>query len=284
MHTLILDNQIEDLIAAALQEDLAGLGDLTSELLIPATAMGKGKIVVKSAGIIAGLTVAQRVFKKVDSKIQIDCKIEDGARVAPFDEILTIHGSIRGILTGERTALNFLQRLSGIATLTAKFAERIAGTNAKILDTRKTTPGLRNLEKYAVRVGGGRNHRMGLFDMILLKENHIAAAGTITEVVGKIRRELQSQKMSIAIEVETQNLEQVEEAVNARVDRIMLDNMSLPQIREAVALVNRRVEVEVSGGVTLDSVREIAETGVDYISVGALTHSAKALDLSLLLE
>jgi nicotinate-nucleotide pyrophosphorylase (carboxylating) len=219
----------------------------------------------------------------VDESLRFEEIREDGDKISPSDIVLTISGSTRSILTAERTALNFLQRLSGIATLTAQFVERIAGAPATILDTRKTTPGLRALEKYAVRVGGGHNHRLGLFDMILIKENHIAAAGGITKAVAIIRGELEARKLPLAVEVETKTLEEVNEALVLKVDRIMLDNMPVPQIREAVKMVSGRAELEVSGGVTLETVRAIAETDVDYISVGALTHSAPALDLSLLI-
>jgi nicotinate-nucleotide pyrophosphorylase (carboxylating) len=220
----------------------------------------------------------------VDESLRFEEIREDGDKISPSDIVLTISGSTRSILTAERTALNFLQRLSGIATLTAQFVERIAGAPAKILDTRKTTPGLRALEKYAVRVGGGHNHRLGLFDMILIKDNHIAAAGGVTKAVEIIGEKLETRRLPLTVEVETKNLEEVKEALALKVDRILLDNMSLPQIREAVKLAGGQVELEVSGGVTLATIRAIAETGVDYISVGALTHSAPALDLSLLLE
>lgn len=282
--TLQIDRRVEQLIEFALAEDLAERGDVTSNLLVPETETTRAKIIAKAPGTIAGVAIAKRVFCTVDTRLQFEDRGNDGGKVRPGDEVLVISGLSRSILTAERTALNFLQRLSGIATLTAQFVERIAGTRAKILDTRKTTPGLRVLEKYAVRVGGGHNHRLGLFDMILIKENHLAAAGGITKAVEQIRAELKVKKLPLAVEVETRNLDEVKEALALKVDRIMLDNMPLPQIREAVKLASGRVELEVSGGVTLATVRAIAETGVDYISVGALTHSAPALDLSLLLE
>jgi nicotinate-nucleotide pyrophosphorylase (carboxylating) len=282
-YPIVIDHKIERLIETALAEDLSELGDVTSELLIPKSKSALANIIAKSAGVVAGIPIAKRVFQMVDESLRFEEIREDGDKISPSDIVLTISGSTRSILTAERTALNFLQRLSGIATLTAQFVERIAGAPATILDTRKTTPGLRALEKYAVRVGGGHNHRLGLFDMILIKENHIAAAGGITKAVAIIRGELEARKLPLAVEVETKTLEEVNEALVLKVDRIMLDNMPVPQIREAVKMVSGRAELEVSGGVTLETVRAIAETDVDYISVGALTHSAPALDLSLLI-
>ncbi len=283
-YPFVIDHKIERLIETALEEDLSEPGDVTSELLIPKSTPAQGSIIAKSTGVVAGIPIAKRVFQMVDEGLRFEELREDGDKVSLSDVVLTISGSARSILTAERTALNFLQRLSGIATLTAHFVERTAGTRAKILDTRKTTPGLRALEKYAVRMGGGDNHRLGLFDMILIKENHIAAAGGITKAVEIIRAKLKTRKLPLAIEVETKTLAEVQEALKLKVDRIMLDNMPLPQISAAVKLAGGQVELEVSGGVTLETVGAIAETGVDYISVGALTHSAKALDLSLLLK
>ncbi len=281
---LEIDNKILQLIQLALQEDLNEAGDRTSNFLIDTPKTGTALIIAKQNGIIAGLPVAEHVFKLVDQKISCKRLVEEGAAVEHADSILSISGSIRGMLTAERTALNFLQRLSGIATLTSKFVEQVQGTNAKILDTRKTTPGLRALEKYAVRVGGGENHRRGLFDMVLIKENHIAVVGGIHKAVRKVREEMAARNLNLKIEVETRNLEELNEALELAVDRIMLDNMNISQIKKAVQLVRGRLQLEVSGGVTLENVREIAETGVDFISIGALTHSAPALDLSLLLE
>ena len=205
-------------------------------------------------------------------------------KVEPSEEIVRISGPLSGILTAERTTLNFLQRLSGIATLTAEFVSKAAGTKAKILDTRKTTPGFRMLEKYAVRKGGGHNHRFGLYDMVLIKENHITAAGGIKNAVQQIREKMQNRNLDLQIEIEVRSLTEVEQALNLKVDRLMLDNMSLENIRDAIELVQGNVELEVSGNVNLATVRAIAETGVDYISVGALTHSAPAFDLSLLIK
>lgn len=284
MHPLIIDDKIEEVIRIALAEDLGSVGDVTTDWLLPETAPARARIIAKAPGVIAGIAIAKRVFQMVDNRLRFENIVADSTKVNDRDLILKIAGSARSILIAERTALNFLQRLSGIATLTNQFIEKISGTGATILDTRKTTPGLRALEKYAVRAGGGHNHRMGLHDMILIKENHIAAAGGVSEAVGRIRKQMEQRNLALAIEVEARTFEEVREAVALHVDRIMLDNMSSAQIYEAVRTVNRRVELEVSGGVTLETVREIAETGVDYISVGALTHSAKALDLSLLLE
>ncbi|MFQ5822940.1 MAG: carboxylating nicotinate-nucleotide diphosphorylase [bacterium] len=280
---LNFSKEIDHLINLALTEDLNQIGDATSNLLFNSSEQGKATIIAKQKGIIAGLPIAQQVFKKVDSSIRISNLVNEGALVNVSNTIVEIDGSLVSILTAERTALNFLQRLSGIATLTSQFVKKVKGTRAKILDTRKTTPALRVLEKYAVRVGGGMNHRMGLFDMILIKENHIEAAGSLSEAVKRIKKNRQLKNLDLKIEVETCTLDDIKAALEVKVDRIMLDNMTLSQIQEAVELVSGRVELEVSGGVTLDTVRELAETGVDFISVGALTHSAKALDLSLLI-
>ena len=276
--------QIDKLIALALQEDLGSPGDITSNFTISDDATASAKIVAKESGVIAGIPIAKRVFLNVDERVRFHEELDDAAKIRAGDVIVRIIGPARSILAAERTALNFLQRLSGIATLTSKFVEKTAGTRAKILDTRKTTPGWRYLEKYAVRAGGGYNHRLGLYDMILIKENHVVAGSSITNAVERIRREISARNLHLAIEVESRTLDEVAEALTLSVDRIMLDNMPLWPIREAVKMVNGRVALEVSGGVTLETVREIAETGVDYISIGALTHSAKALDLTLLLQ
>lgn len=278
-----LSQDIEKIIQFALAEDLGEWGDLTSNLLLTPSERGRGIIIAKEEGIIAGLSVAQKVFEKVDAKIKFSNFVNEGEKVSVSDTVAKIEGAVRSILTAERTALNFLQKLSGIATMTSQFVEQIKGTKAKILDTRKTTPGLRSLEKYAIRLGGGKNHRMGLYDMILIKENHIKASGGLTTAVKRILENMQAQTLNLSIEVEARNLEEVKEALELRVDRIMLDNMTLSQIQKAVDLVDGRIELEVSGGVSLKSVRKLAETGVDFISVGALTHSAKAMDLTLLI-
>ncbi len=269
--------EVRALLKRALEEDI-GPGDVTTDWVIPAAQQSRAVISAKAPGVIAGLEVARELLRLLDERIIFTPLVADGDAVKPKDIIARIEGPTRSILSGERVALNFLQHLSGVATLTRAFVEAVAGTQAVILDTRKTTPGLRMLEKYAVRMGGGSNHRLGLYDMVLIKDNHIEAAGSITEAVRQVR---EHNRASLLIEVETRNLDEVREALTLRVDRIMLDNMSCEMMRQAVALVNGRVPLEASGNVTLANVREIAETGVDYISSGSLTHSAKALDLSL---
>lgn len=270
-------SSIEPLVRRALEEDI-GTGDVTSEAVIPPTQRSKAAMVAKEEGLIAGLEVARLAFRLIDEEIEWESLAEDSQRVRPGDVLAEMEGPTRGLLSAERVALNFLQRLSGIATLTAKYVAAVEGTGAVILDTRKTTPGWRALEKYAVRVGEGHNHRMGLYDMVLIKDNHIRAAGGIAKAVARVRARWGRR---FKVEVEATTLAEVEEALAAGVDRIMLDNMGLEEMREAVALVEGRVELEASGGMTLERVREVAETGVDYISVGALTHSAPALDISM---
>ncbi|MFQ5706018.1 MAG: carboxylating nicotinate-nucleotide diphosphorylase [bacterium] len=276
-------SDLQGLVATALAEDLGSRGDVTSDWLLPDETKGTAVIVAKQEGIIAGLPVAQKVFETVDQELVFTPFVRDGDRLQRNTKVAQIAGSARGILTAERTALNFLQRLSGIATLTSQYVAQTQGTKARTLDTRKTTPGLRHLEKYAVRMGGGLNHRMGLHDMVLIKENHIEAVGSLARAVTLVRERSSRDNLQLSVEVETRTLQEVSEALESQVDRIMLDNMPLSEIQEAVRLVGGKVEVEVSGGVTLANVRAIAETGVDYISVGALTHSAPALDLSLLM-
>lgn len=267
----------EKVISAALKEDI-GKGDVTTDLLIPKKEKAKAYFIAKEDGIITGLDAAKLVFKKLNEKISWKNFVDDGTKVKTGTKIAEVKGSARALLSGERTALNFLQRMSGIATLTSVYVEKISGTNAKILDTRKTVPGLRLTDKYAVKCGGGTNHRIGLFDMVMIKDNHIKAAGSITKAVNKIRKSI-PKKMKI--EVETTNIREVEEAMKLNVDVIMLDNMNLNEMKEAVRLINKKCFVEASGGVNLETVRAIAETGVDFISVGALTHSVKALDISM---
>ncbi|MBI4535473.1 MAG: carboxylating nicotinate-nucleotide diphosphorylase [Ignavibacteriae bacterium] len=278
---VLVDSRISRLIELALMEDI-GLGDLTSEATIPDDQLGKGEFLCKEEGIVAGLEVAGLVFQYCDQSITLSPEREDGSFVSPGQILARLDGKTKGILRGERTALNFLQRMSGIATTTRKYVEAVAGTNAKIVDTRKTAPGLRVLDKWAVRLGGGTNHRFGLDDMILIKENHIAAAGGITEAVERCQRYLEERSITISIEVETRNLSEVREVLTCSgIKRVMLDNFSPDEMRRAVELINHRLEIEASGGITLHNVRTIAVTGVDYISVGALTHSVKALDISL---
>ena len=269
---------LDEALRAWLLEDL-GPGDLTSSLLVPEALEGEAVVLAKEAGVVAGLPVAGRVFALADPKVAFTPLVAEGALVARGQEVARVAGPLRGILAGERLALNLLQRLSGIATLTRAYVEALKGTRAQVLDTRKTTPGLRALEKYAVRVGGGRNHRFGLFDGILIKENHVRAAGGVGEAV---RRAKAGAPHYLKVEVEVTSLEELEEALEAGADLILLDNFPLEAIRQAVRRVGGRVPLEASGNMTLERAKEAAEAGVDFISVGALTHSARALDLSLL--
>ncbi len=279
--SLLNDSRISRLVELALMEDV-GMGDVTSDAIIPEDALGEAELLCKEDGVIAGLEVAALVFEYCDHGITLTRAVHDGDRVARGASIAAVNGPAKGILKGERTALNFLQRMSGIATITQRYVDAVAGTNAKITDTRKTAPGLRVLDKWAVRLGGGVNHRFGLDDMVLIKDNHIVAAGGIAPAVQRCLHHLGEQRRTVKIEVETKNLDEVQEALRTKgVDRIMLDNFPLSQMREAVKLIAHAVEVEASGGVTLENIRAIAETGVDFISVGALTHSVKALDISL---
>jgi nicotinate-nucleotide pyrophosphorylase (carboxylating) len=268
---------LEAIVTRALDEDI-GTGDITSRCTVDEGTPCRAEIAAKDTGVVAGISVAEAVFRRLDPDAAFSFASHDGERVAPGQVILGIAGDTQAILIGERTALNFLQRMSGIATLTAEFVEAVKGTNARICDTRKTAPGLRVLDKYAVRAGGGRNHRFGLSDGVLIKDNHIRAAGGIGEAV---RRARESAHHLLAIEVETQTAGQVEEAMRAGADVIMLDNMGLDDVREAVRFIAGRCRTEVSGNVNLTTVRAYAECGVDLISVGALTHSVSALDLSL---
>lgn len=261
----------------ALREDV-GTGDVTTLFTVPADAQATARMIAKSAGVIAGLPVAQTVFAQVDASLIVTGVVEEGASVQPGDTILTITGSAQSILTSERVALNFVQRLSGIATKTAHFVALIEGTRARIVDTRKTTPGLRVLEKYAVRVGGGYNHRFGLYDAVLIKDNHIAASGGIAQAVTNAFAQA-PHTMTVTVECDT--LRQVQEAVDAGADIVLLDNMSVEQMEQALEIVAGQAGTEASGGVNEDTVAAIARTGVDIISVGALTHSAIALDISL---
>ena len=273
-------DHIQAIIELALREDV-GDGDITSICTISEEMRYLGRFVAKADGIIAGLAVVRQVMQTVDHAVRFETLVEDGARIQRGAVVATTEGSGRSLLTAERSALNFLQRMSGIATATNQYVNAVADTNAVILDTRKTAPGQRLTDKMAVMLGGGVNHRVGLFDMVLIKENHIAAAGGITEAVAGVRR---CDRQSRAIEVEVRTLDELREAIRLNVDRIMLDNMSLAQMTTAVEIVAGRVKLEASGGVDLDSVRGIAETGVDFISVGALTHSVTAFDVSFLLE
>ena len=273
---LDLDDEILATIRRALAEDI-GVGDVTTNLLVAPGASAVARIIAKQDGFVSGLSIAQAVFLMLDVDMRFSLNAGDGAEVTSGQLLLESKGSARAILTGERTALNFLGRMSGIATLTRKFVMAIAGTKATILDTRKTAPGLRAIDKLAVQHGGGSNHRFGLYDMILIKDNHIDSAGSISDAV-RVVKEADNQ---LEIEVEAKNIKEVQEALDLGVKRILLDNVSLAEMRDAVAINNGRAKFEASGNVTLQNVHEIAETGVDFISVGALTHSAPAFDVSL---
>jgi nicotinate-nucleotide pyrophosphorylase (carboxylating) len=273
----ISDDRLDPIIRAALAEDL-GDGDVTTLNTIPAGAAYTGDFLVKAPGIIAGHQVAARVFAALDPAVRYRSLAADGDRVVRGDIVATVTGPGRAILSGERVALNLMQRMSGIATATRRYVDAVAGTRAVILDTRKTMPGLRVLDKWAVRLGGGQNHRFGLFDMALIKDNHIAAVGSIAEAVRRVR---EGDPQRRPIEVEVTDLDQLRETLALPIDRILLDNMSTQTMRAAVALAAGRIPLEASGGVNLDTVAAIAATGVDFISVGALTHSVVALDISL---
>jgi nicotinate-nucleotide pyrophosphorylase (carboxylating) len=264
----------------ALDEDLQSKGDVTSRAVIPPGMMGRGRIIMREGGVIAGLPLASMVFRLLDTKANLQPLMSDGDHGPAGAEIAMVNAPVLTILEGERTALNFLQRLSGIATLTSRFVAAVAAYDTVILDTRKTTPGLRTLEKYAVRAGGGRNHRFGLYDAVLIKDNHIAAVGGISGAIESARKAVGEG----VIEVEVECLEDLDEAISSGADVIMLDNMDIEEVAEAVRSVRGRVKLEASGGIDLDNVAAYAATGVDFISVGALTHSAMALDIALDLE
>jgi nicotinate-nucleotide pyrophosphorylase (carboxylating) len=276
--------QIEEIIDRALAEDLIK-GDVTTEALIAGDRRGTGFIVAKKEGILAGINVAKQVFHRVDPELEVELLLEDGAGVKPGSKVANVSGRIASILAAERVALNFLQRLSGIASETNRYVEAVKGLPVRIMDTRKTTPGLRVLEKYAVKVGGGENHRMSLGDGILIKDNHLAALRSqglnVKQIVAKAR---QNSPQRLPVEVEVGTVSEALEAVEAGADIVMLDNMNLEDMRKAVKSIHGRTLVEASGGITLDNVRSVAETGVDFISIGALTHSVRALDISLELE
>jgi nicotinate-nucleotide pyrophosphorylase (carboxylating) len=275
------EDYLKRVVAEALAEDLGLAGDITSQAVFPENLLGEAVIVAKQPGTVAGLFVAESVFTALDADTVFDARVEDGDEVEPDQIVARISGNVLSILSCERVALNFLAHLSGIATVTRQFAQVAAEHGAAIKDTRKTTPGLRALEKYAVLVGGGMNHRFGLYDAVLIKDNHIAAAGSITRAVELVRENLEE---SLPIEVETESLAQVEEALAAGADIIMLDNMGNDEIAAAVQLIDSRGEVEVSGGVNLDNLAAKAEAGPDFISVGAITQSAPAFDFSLIID
>ena len=274
-------NELEDrLIDLAFAEDI-GDGDHTTLCCIPETAMGKSHLLIKEDGILAGVEVAKRVFARFDPEMKVEVLIGDGAHVRKGDIAMVVSGKVRSLLQTERLMLNIMQRMSGIATMTNKYVERLKGTNTHVLDTRKTTPGLRMLEKQAVKIGGGMNHRIGLFDMILLKDNHIDFAGGIANAINSCHEYLREKGLDLKIEIEVRNFDELRQAMECGgINRIMLDNFSVADTRKAVEMVAGRFETESSGGITFDTIRDYAECGVDFISVGALTHSVKGLDMS----
>ena len=277
---LSVDQLEEKLIELAFAEDI-GDGDHTTLCCIPEDAMGKSHLLVKEDGIIAGVELAKKVFDKFDPTMKMEVFITDGTPVKKGDIAFEVTGKIRSLLQTERLMLNIMQRMSGIATMTHKYVERVAGTNCHILDTRKTTPGLRMIEKQAVKIGGGMNHRIGLFDMILLKDNHVDFAGGIENAIDRCHAYLKEKGLDLKIEIEVRNFDELDRVLKkGGVDRVMLDNFSVPDTKKAVEIINHRLEVESSGGITYDTIRDYAEQGVDFISVGALTHSVKRLDMS----
>lgn len=279
--SLFQNPEIHDFIRRSLAEDI-GDGDHSSLAAIPAGTLGKARMIIKETGVIAGLELSRVVFQISDPKLQVNLLLEDGYHANKGDIALEVSGSVHSILRTERLVLNLIQRLSGIATYTDQLNRLISGTSCRLLDTRKTTPGLRLLEKWAVKVGGGENHRIGLYDMIMLKDNHNDYAGGITAALNNTSAYLKEKGLNLKVEVETRNLSEVKEALlSGKADRIMLDNFTVEALKEAVEYIDHRAETEASGGITEHTIRAYAETGVDYISVGALTHSVKALDISL---
>ena len=272
--------QMRDIVRKALEEDM-GDGDITTNRVVPQDRRGYGRFVAKDKGVIAGLQVAEAAFLALDEQAQFETMINDGERAEAGKIIATVEGNGRALLSAERVALNFLQRISGIASLTRQFVEAVSGTSAVILDTRKTAPGLRTFDKWAVLLGGGQNHRFGLFDMVLIKDNHIHIAGSITKAVSRVRTGAGG---GFEIEVEVRDMEELREALELKVDRILLDNMNTEELTQAVIIADGRVPLEASGNVDLGNVAAIAATGVNFISIGRLTHSAKALDISFLME
>lgn len=271
---------IDELITLAFSEDI-GDGDHTTLCCIPDTEMGKQKLLVKEAGVLAGVDMARRVINYFDPELKMTTYIEDGAEVKPGDVAFMVEGRVQSLLQVERTMLNIMQRMSGIATTTRKYVRLLEGTGTRVLDTRKTTPGLRMIEKEAVKIGGGVNHRIGLFDMILLKDNHVDFAGGIENAIVRAKEYLKAKGKDLKIEIEVRNMDELKEVLRVGgVNRIMLDNFSTDMTREAVQLINHRFETESSGGITIDTIRSYAECGVDFVSVGALTHSVKGLDMS----
>ena len=275
-----VDELNDKLIDLAFSEDI-GDGDHTTLCCIPDDEMGKSQLIIKENGILAGIRVAQQVFNRFDPTMKVEVLIEDGTPVKPGDVAMIVSGKVRSLLQTERLMLNIMQRMSGIATMTSKYVKKLEGTNTRILDTRKTTPGMRMMEKEAVKIGGGVNHRSGLFDMILLKDNHIDFAGGIDAALDKCHQYLKDKGLDLKIEIEVRSFDELQQVLNhGGVDRIMLDNFNTEDTKKAVAMINHRYETESSGGITYDTIRDYAECGVDFISVGALTHSVKGLDMS----
>lgn len=278
MHTV--DELNDFLIDLSFSEDI-GDGDHTTLCCIPDDAMGKSQLIIKEDGILAGIRIAKEVFHRFDASMQVQVLIEDGSHVKKGDVAMIVTGKVRSLLQTERLMLNIMQRMSGIATMTAKYVDRLKGTNTRVLDTRKTTPGMRMLEKEAVKIGGGVNHRIGLFDMILLKDNHIDFAGGIANALDRCAEYQREKGLHLKVEIEVRSFDEIRQVLNhGGVDRIMLDNFSVEDTRKAVEMINHRYETESSGGITIDTLRDYAECGVDYISVGALTHSVAGLDMS----
>jgi len=275
------EDLINDLIRLAFAEDI-GDGDHTTLCSIPESAQGKAQLIIKEKGVLAGVEIAEKIFHTFDKDMKINVFIKDGTEVNPGDIAFIVEGKVQSLLQTERLVLNVMQRMSGIATTTRKYAKQLEGTKTKVLDTRKTTPGMRMLEKEAVKIGGGENHRIGLFDMILLKDNHVDFAGGIENAIKRAQKYCEEKNKNLKIEIEVRNFKELEEVLKTGgVDRIMFDNFSVEDTREAVKRVAGRYEIESSGGITFDTLRDYAECGVDYISVGALTHSVKSLDMSL---
>lgn len=275
-----IDELNDRLIDLAFSEDI-GDGDHTTLCCIPEDATGKSRLLIKEAGILAGIRIAKEIFHRFDPSMQVEVLLEDGARVRPGDVAMIVTGKVRSLLQTERLMLNVMQRMSGIATMTDRYVERLKGTRTRVLDTRKTTPGMRMLEKEAVKIGGGVNHRIGLFDMILLKDNHVDFSGGIANALERCQTYLREKGLSLKVEIEVRSFDEIRQVLeHGGADRIMLDNFSVEDTRKAVEMIGGRVETESSGGITFDTIRDYAECGVDYVSVGALTHSVKGLDMS----
>ena len=280
MDELVVKDLIDRLIDLSFAEDI-GDGDHTTLSCIPADAMGKSKLLIKEEGILAGIEVAKEVFRRFDPTMKVEVFIQDGTHVKPGDVAMVVEGKVQSLLQTERLMLNIMQRMSGIATMTNKYVKKLEGTKTRVLDTRKTTPGMRIMEKMAVKIGGGCNHRIGLFDMILLKDNHVDFAGGIHNAVSRAKEYCKAKGKDLKIEIEVRSFEELEQVIShGGVDRIMLDNFSVEDTRKAVKIINGRYETESSGGINYDTIRDYAECGVDFISVGALTHSVKCLDMS----